>query len=116
MVAIYGEEHFRRVSLPDAIDAVSPIGQEEIIGEAAIGHFTRSEGRAGPFGRITGYLFRRTFDESWRLNIHGQVVSRTGDRVYLGNYHLYLNGNPKKDLACLFKSLRQTNRDFPAVR
>jgi hypothetical protein len=60
-------------------------------------------------GRIIGYLFRRTFDESWRLNIDGQVISRTGGRVYLGSYHLYLNGNPKKDLARLFKWVRQAN-------
>jgi len=106
LVAICGEEHFRRISLPDTIDAVSPVRQEKLIREAAVRHFTQSEGRAGPFGRITGYLFRRTFDESWRLNIHGQVVSRTGGRVSLGSYHLYLNGNPKKDLARLFKSLR----------
>ncbi len=115
VVAICGEEYFRRVPLLDNVDAVSPIGQEEIIREAAVRHFTGSKGRAGPFGRITGYLFRRTFDESWRLNTHGQVVSRIGGNICLGNYHLYLNGNPKKDLTRLFKPLRQAKGLFPAA-
>jgi hypothetical protein len=116
LVAIFGEEYFRRISLAETIEAVSPVDQEKLFREAAIRHFTWSKGRAGPFGRITGYLFRRTFDESWRLNTQGKVISRTGGRVHLGGNRLYLNGNPKKDLARLFKSVRHANGHSPAVR
>lgn len=103
VVAIFGEECFRHVSLPDNIESASEADQQKLIQRAAIKHFRQKGGSAGPFGRIIGYLFCRTFDQAWRLNIHGEVVDYNAGRVHRGKYSLQLKGNPKKDLAPMLK-------------
>jgi len=103
VVAVFGEERFRRVNLPDGILTLSENLQEKIISQAASFHFASSSGQAGPFGKILGYIYRRSFDQSWRLNDKGQLLNRHSGPVPVTKYTLSLKGRHKKDLSSLFR-------------
>ena len=103
VVAIFGEERFRRVNLPEAIATLPENLREKIVSHAASSHFTSSGGQAGPFGKIVGYFYRRTFDQSWRLNVKGEVLHRNGGSVPVAKCTLSFKGKGKKDLSILFR-------------
>jgi hypothetical protein len=103
VVAIFGEERFRRVNLPETIATLPEKVQEKIISEAACSHFSSTGGRAGPFGKILAYLYRRTFDQSWRLNPKGEVLHRSGGSVPVAKCRLSFKSKGKKDVSILFK-------------
>ena len=103
VVAIFGEECFRRINLPDGVLTLSENLQKKIISRAACSHFNSTGGQAGPFGKIIGYFFQRTFDQSWRLNVNGEVLSRNGGAVAIGTCTLSLKGKRNQDLSFLFR-------------
>jgi hypothetical protein len=106
LVAIVGQNRFRRVDLPDGIEAMSEQQQIEVIRHAAKRHFEQTSGDAGPFGKILGYWYRHASDQSWLLNTEGEVLDRNAGQVYVGKYTLSLKGKPGRDIAFLFRQHR----------
>lgn len=90
VVAICGQDRFRRVPLSEGIAALPDAEQADVICRAAARHFVGRSGSAGPFGNIVGFVYRRTFDEGWNLSADGTVIDRTAGRVIVGKAALFL--------------------------
>ena len=85
LIAIAGQDRYRRVDLPDGIEKMADEQQVEVIRNAARRHFNQIKGSAGPFGRILGYWYRHAYDQSWLIATTGGVVHRNGGVVGLDN-------------------------------
>jgi hypothetical protein len=102
VVAIYGQDCFRRVDLPEDIASRPEDEQLRLVRGAIREHFREREGRAGPFGAITGYLYRRNWEETIELSIEGAVVDPRAERppregcvLYAGNRILADGRDPR---------------------
>jgi hypothetical protein len=88
-VAVFGEAHFLRVDLPRQIGALPQNQAMRLVREHCRTHFARWRGRAGPFGEIRGYSFRKTpteasaFSPDGSLLHHDEQQSRTFPRATL---------------------------------
>jgi hypothetical protein len=107
LIAIAGADRYRRVDLPDGIVTMTEPQQLALIRAAATRHFADVGGNAGPFGAITAYAYRRTFDESWGVTTFGQVVNRNGGTIFVPKYTLSLKRQSGRDLVAIFRQRRR---------
>jgi hypothetical protein len=107
LVAIAGQDRYRRVDLPDGITHMSDEARVRLIRSAAKRHFHEKKGDAGPFGKIVGYIYRCTNDEGWNLTTSGELIDRNAGRVFVGQYRLTLKGKPHQDISFLFRKRRK---------
>jgi hypothetical protein len=111
VVAILGEEHFRAISLPETMATLPSLVELKFLARVVTSHFKRSGGELPHFGKIRGYLYLRTPDQRWTLDITGKVIDRHGEEIAKGNYSLTLKNKPNADVAPLFrKHLRRSSQ------
>jgi hypothetical protein len=84
VAAFYGQNRFLRVDLPADIASLPREEQNHLLGRAIRGHFLEKDGKAGPFGRILGYLHRRTYDETAEFSIEGELLDPLAQRPHQG--------------------------------
>jgi hypothetical protein len=87
-VAWGGESRFRRVDLPADISSRPEVEQFLLVRGAIREHYLGTDGCAGPFGGIIGYLYRPTYDETVEFTVGGEVVERPVPRPRHGNCNL----------------------------
>jgi hypothetical protein len=109
LIAIVGQDHYRRVDLADGIERLPEKQQVELVASAARRHFDRNQGNAGPFGTIVGYVYHPDYDHGWTLNTKGELVNRNAGRVRRGEYKLTLKNEPNRDISFLFNLRRKQN-------
>jgi hypothetical protein len=108
LVALVGQDTYRRIDLPEGIEKMNDKQQATLVGRIARIHFIQKRGDAGPFGKIVGYVYRHTFDEGWNLTTYGQIIDRAAGRVVVGKYTLSLKKKPGKDISFRFSHKNRT--------
>jgi hypothetical protein len=81
-----GLEHWKMIDLPKDINEAGLNDQVERIHRIIIDHQRESSGYDDMFGRITDYIFCRSYDESYLFTVKGELVSSDnehGNRVSL---------------------------------
>jgi hypothetical protein len=90
VAALTGTKRWLVEPLPKDILSM-PIAQSLlIVGQHARDHYARTNGRAGPFGAIRGYLFRVEFEKAIRLDVEGAVQGEQNGRIPEGRAILRL--------------------------
>jgi hypothetical protein len=74
IVAFVGIAPFKHVPLPGIEHAKDQKEELQIVRAAIRNHYEEHQGRCPMFGRTTGYIYRRTFDQSIEMTIDGYVV------------------------------------------
>jgi hypothetical protein len=85
LVALAGQDSYRRVDLPDGIERMVDKQQATLVGRIARTHFIQTKGNAGPFGKIVGYIYRHTFDEGWNLTLMVKLLIAPLVGLWSGN-------------------------------
>jgi hypothetical protein len=81
-----GLEHWKMIDLPKDINEAGLNDQVERIHRIIIDHQRESGGYDDMFGRITDYIFCRSYDESYLFTVKGELVSsdnKNGKRTLL---------------------------------
>lgn len=110
VVAIVGQDRYRRVDLPDGVNLLSYEQQAALVRRAAKRHFERVRGNAGPFGEIFGYWYRYVRDQSWLISTEGEVICRNAGHVTVAQYTLSLKSG--RDITFI---LRERKSDDSAI-
>jgi len=92
VAAMTGVDRWLRVPLPAHIMTLAEEIRMKMVSTIAPAHFKAANGRAGPFGKICGYLFRYEFEKAIVLDIHGQAHGEHNTLIREGKATLYLNG------------------------
>jgi hypothetical protein len=71
-----GPDRWLRIDLPEGMTTWPEQSQIEHVAEMVRQHYRQCTGSAGPFGNITGYYFRRDFDQAVEFSIAGQLIGR----------------------------------------
>lgn len=74
-VAVFGPEHFLRITLPQTATGTA----DEVIqlaGEHCRAHYARWKGRAGPFGQIEAYVHLQAWNVAWEFSTEGALLGR----------------------------------------
>jgi hypothetical protein len=69
-----GLEHWKLIDLPEDINEMGPDDQIERIQRIVVDYQRESGGYDDMFGRITDYIFCRTYDESYLFTVKGELV------------------------------------------
>lgn len=70
-----GLEHWKIIDLPKDINELSLDGQVERIHRIIIDHQRETGGYDDMFGRITDYIFCKSYDESYLFTVKGELAS-----------------------------------------
>lgn len=70
-----GLEHWKIIDLPKDINELSLDGQVERIHRIIIDHQRETGGYDDMFGRITDYIFCKSYDESYFFTVKGELAS-----------------------------------------
>ncbi|MGB7291885.1 MAG: hypothetical protein WBD99_06925 [Thermodesulfobacteriota bacterium] len=70
-----GLEHWKMIDLPKDINETGLDDQVERIHRIIIDHQRETSGYDDMFGRITDYIFCRSYDESYLFTVKGELVS-----------------------------------------
>jgi hypothetical protein len=90
VVALTGVDHWLRVEVPIEVLIRSPSQKLREIGRVIRAHYAERWGSAGPFGTITGYLFRTLPDRAICFSVEGVVEGEHRDPVPQGEARLRL--------------------------
>ena len=95
VVAIVGEAYFKRVSLPSHFRELTSDAQISAVEEIVVNHYREFEGSSpSPYGKITGYYFRTTFDSSLEFSTDGKLLGFGPTRFWRSVGALTLKGRP----------------------
>ena len=71
-----GEAVYKKVPIPTEIWTYPIDLQLDAIENVIQKDFEKSKGVAGTFGAITGYLFRKTYDETYKFDSNGKFIEK----------------------------------------
>lgn len=91
-VAISGTAHWKIVSLPENITDLPQDQQIETVRLAIVAHYTANSTASTPFGQITGYYYRQTYDRSIEFSTTGRVINLNSGRVDAGEAVISVKG------------------------
>lgn len=76
LIGVLGYERLKRIPVPDALTRMLLDDQIAWVRRTVIGHFIQHGGQVKAFGAITGYIYRRTWDDAVRLDpIDGRLAN-----------------------------------------
>jgi hypothetical protein len=80
MAAVIGVQELKYVSLPDDFQNMDVFEQLENIKKIIITDF-EERGHKGPFGKTTGYYYRKTFDETFEFTTDGDLIGNYKEKI-----------------------------------
>ena len=81
-VCFIGVSYFKHIELPSNIHILSEEKQIEIVSKIINKHYQIEEGKIQMFGHITGYIYRKTYDDSIEFTVTGEVLGRSTEKIY----------------------------------
>ena len=81
-VCFIGVNLFKYISLPPETHLLPGEKQIEIVSKIINKHYQSEEGKIQMFGHITGYIYRKTFDDSIEFSVTGEVLGRSKEKIY----------------------------------
>jgi len=106
-VALFGVNVFRRLEIASGILRLPVDELTQAVGQLCHRHNANKGGSAGPFGDITGYLFRKTWLETWRFSITGVLVNRNASRPVIPRTGLQLKNGCSMTLRGINRSVHE---------
>jgi hypothetical protein len=82
IVCFAGINYFKHIELPSNIHMLSDEKQIEIVSKIINKHYKSEEGKIQMFGHITGYIYRKTYDDSIEFTVTGEVLGRSTEKFY----------------------------------
>ena len=74
IVAFTGAAVYKCIDLPVEISSRSIERQIREVSKTIKQHYSKRNGHSGQFGKITGYIFYKTYDEGIEFSIEGEVI------------------------------------------
>ena len=91
-VCFIGVSYFKHIELPPNIHMLSDEKQIETVTKIINKHYQIEEGKNGMFGHITGYIYRKTYDDSIEFSVTGEVLGRSTEKIHEGKATLTIGG------------------------
>ena len=82
IVCFAGINYFKHIELPSNIHMLSDEKQIEIVSKIINKHYQSQGGKIQMFGQITGYIYRKTYDDSIEFSVTGEVLGRFTEKFY----------------------------------
>ena len=80
-VAFTGDDRYKRIRLPAGVPFLSDGQQIALVRDAIQRHISKTGGMDPMFDRITGYIYRKTYDFSIEFSPDGRIVSATTEEI-----------------------------------
>ena len=90
VIAFTGVKRWKRVLLPTGIAELAWPEQLLEVKNAIINH-CRNNHRS-PFGSVTGFVYRKTFDDAFEFDILGNLIGAYAEPIYEGQASLTIRG------------------------
>ena len=84
VAAMTGVSYWLRLNVPTTVLIRSPSQKQRDIQALMRSHYAAQKGRAGPFGAITGYVFRSLPDRGTRYDVEGKVAGEVRESPHFG--------------------------------
>ena len=81
IVAFIGIEHWKIITLPEDIASLKWSDQRMTIIEKIREHQSQECVNTNIFGKVTGYLYRKTYNDSYLFNIDGTLLQKYKSRI-----------------------------------
>ena len=81
-VCFIGVNFFKYIGLPPETHLLPDEKQIEIVSKIINKHYQSEEGKNLMFGHITGYIYRKTYDDSIEFTVTGEVLGRFTEKFY----------------------------------
>jgi len=94
IVAFIGIEHWKVITLPDDIAGLEWSEQFNTVREEIREHQSQEDVDRSMFGKVTGYLYRKTYDDSFLLSSDGTLLEIYSPKVRKPEVYLKV-GNKK---------------------
>jgi len=108
-VAFLGIDKFKVLPLPENINDMDWELQESLVKERILQHQKDCNSNDAIFGRVTGYTYRQTYDDSFLFSIDGKLLQRRTEK--LDKPELYIEVDNKKISGGLLDKLGYRNKE-----
>ena len=81
-VCFIGVSYFKHIELPPNIHMLSDEKQIETVTKIINEHYQIEEDKNLMFGQTTGYIYRKTYDDSIEFSVTGEVIGRSTEKIY----------------------------------
>ena len=81
-IAFIGDDQFKRIRLPAGIPFLTDGEQIALVRDTIGKHYSKTGGSDQMFGRITGYIYRKTYDFSIAFEPDGRIIYATTEDIH----------------------------------
>jgi hypothetical protein len=92
VVAFIGINALKYIKLPENIKSENVFKQLDLIKEIIVKDYDSKKEKPTPFGKITGYYFRSTFDDSYEFSTDGEFIGKYEKKIDEKDAELFIRG------------------------